>query len=389
MDLLIVAIFLVFPLGEIARIHLGEVSVGLIDLLMLPAIFLSLRVSYKEKSKLLYPIALTALAFLFSLLINLSQYSLDQSLVAILYLIRWISYSSIYIILLRFARKNKKNLYRYMFFSGALFLTLGFFQYFFYPSLKNLYYLGWDEHMYRLFSTFLDPNFTGIFMSLFLFFSFILRDKIAGKNKTLKFLVDTSIPFSALAVVLTYSRSALITLLTGFFVYCIIKRNVRLLAFILFSSILVFIILSKNFYIENTNLLRTASSKQRLETIVQSVEIYKKSPVFGIGFNALRYAREESGFKDKSLFGPSHSGAGVDNSFVFVLVTSGIVGLAAYLYLLYSIFLLAVKKLSEPEGVLLLVSLSGLVISSFFINSLFFSFLMIWVWALAAISERT
>ena len=144
MDLLIVAIFLVFPLGEIARIHLGEVSVGLIDLLMLPAIFLSLRVSYKEKSKLLYPIALTALAFLFSLLINLSQYSLDQSLVAILYLIRWISYSSIYIILLRFARKNKKNLYRYMFFSGALFLTLGFFQYFFYPSLKNLYYLGWD-----------------------------------------------------------------------------------------------------------------------------------------------------------------------------------------------------------------------------------------------------
>src|SRR3989344_5768187 len=228
MDLLIVAIFLVFPLGEIARIHLGEVSVGLIDLLMLPAIFLSLRVSYKEKSKLLYPIALTALAFLFSLLINLSQYSLDQSLVAILYLIRWISYSSIYIILLRFARKNKKNLYRFM------------------------------------------------------FFSFILRDKIAGKNKTLKFLVDTSIPFSALAVVLTYSRSALITLLTGFFVYCIIKRNVRLLAFILFSSILVFIILSKNFYIENTNLLRTASSKQRLETIVQSVEIYKKSPVFGI-----------------------------------------------------------------------------------------------------------
>src|SRR3990167_7803540 len=121
MDLLIVAIFLVFPLGEIARIHLGEVSVGLIDLLMLPAIFLSLRVSYKEKSKLLYPIALTALAFLFSLLINLSQYSLDQSLVAILYLIRWISYSSIYIILLRFARKNKKkSISLYVFFRGPL-----------------------------------------------------------------------------------------------------------------------------------------------------------------------------------------------------------------------------------------------------------------------------
>lgn len=389
MDLLIPAIFFVFSLGEIARIHLGEVSVGLIDLLMLSAIFLAIRFSYKERPKLLIPTVLTSAAFLVSLIVNLFQYSPNQTSVALLYLLRWVGYSSIYFVILSFAKKSRFALYRYMFFSGALFLTLGFFQYFFYSNLRNLYYLGWDEHMYRLFGTFLDPNFTGIFIALFLFFSFLLRDKISDKNKLIRLLVNISIPFSVIAIILTYSRSALFALLSGLFVYCVLKRNVKLFAFIVVSSMLVFVVLSRNFYVENTNLLRTASSKQRLETVVQSVEIFKKTPIFGIGFNALRYAREESGFKDLSRFGPSHSGAGVDNSFVFVLVTSGIVGLASYLYLLYNIFLLGIRKLNEPEGILLLVSLSGLLVSSLFINSLFYSFLMIWIWALAAISERS
>ena len=51
-------------------------------------------------------------------------------------------------------------------FSGLVIVGLGFVQYFFYLGLRNLYYLGWDEHLSFIFQL-LDPNFAGAFPALF------------------------------------------------------------------------------------------------------------------------------------------------------------------------------------------------------------------------------
>ena len=71
-----------------------------------------------------------------------------------------------------------------MLISGSLIVLLGFIQLMFYPALRNLYYLGWDEHLYRMFSTFLDPNFAGAFFVLFTLFviDMSLRYKKEFKN---------------------------------------------------------------------------------------------------------------------------------------------------------------------------------------------------------------
>ena len=40
---------------------------------------------------------------------------------------------------------------------------------FVYPDLRNLWYLGWDPHYYRVFATLLDPNYVGILLVLTIF----------------------------------------------------------------------------------------------------------------------------------------------------------------------------------------------------------------------------
>jgi O-antigen ligase len=169
--------------------------------------------------------------------------------------------------------------------------------------------------------------------------------------------------------------------------YSIIQRNVKIVIGLILLMISVFVILSPRFYLENTNLLRTVSTKERLGTSEKALQIFIKNPM-GVGFDTYRYARQKYGETDASRFGPSHSGAGVDNSIIFVAVTTGILGLISYLYLLYSTFKLGLSK-KNKYGLILVISLAGLIVNSLFINSLFYSFVMVWMWSLAGLTENS
>ncbi|MFH1694146.1 MAG: hypothetical protein ABH880_00035, partial [Patescibacteria group bacterium] len=70
-----------------------------------------------------------------------------------------------------------------------------------------------------------------------------------------------------------------------------------------------------------------------------------------------------------------HSGAGSDSSLLFVLATTGVFGLAAYL----AIFTLALQK-----NTCLLACLGALAVNSLFVNSLFYSAIMVFLWVLLA-----
>ncbi|HKC14643.1 MAG TPA: O-antigen ligase family protein, partial [Patescibacteria group bacterium] len=199
----------------------------------------------------------------------------------------------------------------------------------------------------------------------------------------------TILILSLVSILLTFSRSAYIMFFVGVLSLMSIKKQRKLFFLIVIFSVGIFLTSKMVFKSEGTNLLRTASGNARLDSIGNAVVIFKDNPIFGVGFNSYRYAQKRYGFinEDKRLI---HSGAGTDNSFLFILATTGIVGFLGFLYLLYKIFNLANRMIKKNQYALILfVSILSLGVNSFFVNSLFFPSLMLWVWILAGLTEST
>src|SRR5258708_36528350 len=102
------------------------------------------------------------IACAFSLLFSLSFFKLPQIFVGILYLVRLVAYFS----LTQIKFKNKKFIFNSLIIVGVFIAIFGWIQYFFFPDLRALKMLGWDDHYFRLVSTYLDPAFTGILLVL-------------------------------------------------------------------------------------------------------------------------------------------------------------------------------------------------------------------------------
>ncbi|MBI2621721.1 MAG: O-antigen ligase family protein [Candidatus Levybacteria bacterium] len=378
-------LFISFALSETLKIRVYQsVAVGLFDFVIFTIVVVWFFTTRKEKYEIKKPIAIFSSIGIISLVINFTNFNIEQIFISLLYLIRWILYACIYFVIVDTSKSYKNNLMRYMFLSGVLVIVLGFIQFFFYPNLKNLYYLGFDEHMHRLFSTFLDPNYAGTFFVLFFVFIFVLRDKLFGNKKSLSYLV---LVINFIAIVLTFSRGAILMFIVCVVIYSALTRKWKLTAGVICLFALIFFVLSPIFYIENTNLLRFASTEARIDSSKRALEIFQKNPM-GVGFNTYRFAREKYEKTEWTGFGPSHSGAGVDNSFVLILVTTGLLGLMSYVYLLYKLFKLGFAGLKKNKiSLVLIISLGGLAVNALFINSLLYSFIMIWIWILAGLTE--
>lgn len=380
--------FIIIGFGELLKVRfVSAVAIGTIDIvlaLLLVVWFFAFR---QKKYFLTGALILFVLTTIFSLLINIFNYTPNKLAVSFFYILRFVLYASMYFVFVDLGRKYKKFIPKLMFLAGVVVLIIGFLQYFIFPSLANLYYLGWDQHMNRMFSSFLDPNFAGAFFVLTFIFSFILRDKILPKKYT-KF-VYMFIILNFIAIFLTYSRGGLLMLLVSVISYSAFTKNWKLTTGLVGAFIIIFLVLSPKFNMEGTNLLRMASVEARIESTKTAVNIWQENPM-GVGFNAYRYAREKYGDLDNSKFMPSHAGAGVDNSFVFVLVTSGVLGLVAYLFLIYKIFRLGFNNIKKNKFALVLaVSIIGLSANAIFINSLFYSFIMLWIFILAGFTESS
>lgn len=362
------------PLGEVARISLNEVAVTLLDVGVAVAVFIWFILKRKtQSSHLNKPILIFALTLLLSLIANVSRLETSELIVSSLYLLRWILYSLLFFVVLDLS-SLKKKIEKAMTIGGGILVFIGFIQYFLYPDLRNLYYAGWDEHLYRMFSSFLDPNFAGIF---FVLTFLLIIDKLSVKPTSLLKLVSL---VTMLAIILTFSRSAYIALVIGLSMMLFLKGK-KIIAMVLILLFVFIVIATLKFSpkTEGTNLLRIASGEARLNSMRNAITIFTDHPIFGVGFNSYRYAQRDYGFlnEEKMIV---HSGAGTDNSFLFVLATSGVVGFSAFLYLLFKIF--------SIKDSLVLSSISALVINSLFINSLFYPPIMLWMWLLVAIRSR-
>ncbi len=376
-------LFISFTFAELFRIQLpGAVSLGVIDIIVLGIVSSWLFFVKKGEYQLKIPILLFIGSALLSQIVNFGNFELEQVKVGLLYLIRWVLYASLYFVFVDIGWKNLKNIKNYMILSGIFILIFGFIQYKFYPSLKNLYYLGWDDHLYRLFSTFLDPNFAGVFIVLFIIFIFF--QKFKNKYEYYGLLLA-----SFAALILTYSRGAILMLLVSTFTYSLLKKNYKLIGGLVGVLVLITIALSPNFNTVNTDLFRMPSLTQRIENTKQTLFVYEKNPIFGVGFNNFRYVRDRYFQKDWVDY-PSHAGAGSDNSSALILATAGIPGFLTYVFLLYKIFKLGLNNLKKtPYAWILVISLAGLIANSFLLNSLFYSFIMIWMWIVIGLTESS
>jgi len=243
---------------------------------------------------------------------------------------------------------------------------------------------GWDPHKDRLLGTFFDPNLIGAFFTLgiSLILGVILHEK--KKNKWLIALMLITV----LALALTLSRSAYIALMGGFAVITLLKSRK------IFISGVIIILLGIAFNPTISNRISQGvsiddSASKHIESWVDGIHIISLFPVLGVGYNMLPSVYSDLALVDEW---DVNNRSGIENSLFTVWVTTGILGLLSYLFIWISVFVQAYKnwnnkKLSEFIRGLNLGALGGIVavfLSSVFVNVLFFSYIVIFLWFISA-----
>jgi O-antigen ligase len=192
-----------------------------------------------------------------------------------------------------------------------------------------------------------------------------------------------------IAICLTFSRSALLMLVvSGITFFLLIQKKKYIFA--LLGIIIIFaIIISPYFYLENINLFRHESSVERLGSIGNALTIIRDHPFLGVGFDAYRYAQIKYHFVKPTHTFPSNAESGADTSLLFAFATTGILGLGAYCFLWYKLLGLAYKEYKvNPFALIFFVSGIGILFNSLFINSLFYTEIMMWFWMIAALMYK-
>lgn len=396
-------ILILLPLGQLTRLPIagGDVAVYLNDLLLPTLLFFWVSYSLVIRKKINFP-PLTGWIFLFvaiaviSLVNGVRYVGYGNALVGGLYLWRFIMYAGVYFVMhdlnFIFGESFTASIIKLLLFGQGIFAALGILQFVLFPDFSKYVAHGWDPHYYRVLSTFFDPNFAGIYLvlGLTLLLSLII---LHSPTRTIPNIAVTVLII--VAIMLTFSRSSYLAFITavGFLG---LLRSRRLLLVMMFLALLVFLFIPKvqRRVVEGINLDQTA--RARLVDWSKTFTIIKDRPVLGVGFNTLRYVKEQYGFfRDaRGVEQESgHSGAGSDSSLLFVWATTGVLGLLAYLGLILGVWRQGWRNyrktqgLTKVVGLSLAVSIPALLIDSWFVNSLFYPWVMLWLWAITGMSK--
>lgn len=277
----------------------------------------------REKNKLIIPLAVFA-----------GLMALTNSV----YAGRWLAYAGLYFFTKNFIEK------RHLMILSLAIAVIGVLQYIFLPDVSFLAAAGWDDHYYRLTFPFLDPGFTGIILTLGLFVIFDQFGKFA---------------LFFLALLLTYSRASYLAYLVGFGAISFYKKSVKI--FLLAALVLIIgIFLLPRSFGEGTKLVRENSVWARVHNWQETVQLWRTAPVFGVGMNEYQ---------------------GKDSSLLMVLATTGLTGLIIYFWVVREVWGVGKKNMIFKASFL------AVFVHSWFNNTLFYPFVMEWLWLLLALSS--
>jgi hypothetical protein len=320
-------------------------------------------------------------------------------LVSLAYLGRWVMYFTLYVALINVLREaDIESAWNAVETMLVIFSLFGLVQTAFLPNLPGLIYkdnrsFNWDMQGHRLISSVMEPNIAGtmLMMGMLVQFSRITTGVRVSWQKML-------IMFAAL--VLTISRSAVFGMIFGLMVMLVATRGVsrRLLkvaaafgaiTLVVSPFLIQYLLLYQKFRFDSNS-----SAGARLIVWIQTLKILRDYPVFGVGFNAYRYALGHYGFK---VIGASSYAA--EGGLLFVAAMTGFVGLTVYcgmVWLLIRRCRSIWRDTSVPanqRGIALGTAAAtvGVIFASTFVNALLTTFVMelMWVlWALTFVIDR-
>jgi O-antigen ligase len=361
---------LLFPLGQLIRVDLqllGEpITVHPIDLVAITTLpYLALKAF--SKNKVVIAIMNFLIICVFSLILSLNYFTPNQVLVGSFYLLRLISYLSLFLASLYWinTRENGRNkLFDTLIIVSLTSAMIGWFQYFLYPDLRILRVLGWDDHLFRMVGSFLDPTFLSIILIFGIFTSFYkyLHTKRIGIG-LVSLILLVSLAF-------TYTRAAYLALAISAVLVTLKSKYLKYVLVIVPAIALSFVLLLPRPSSEGVKLERLHTFSHKLDNYSQTFQVIKKHPLFGVGFNNMCPARLKY-VGDLGYI--SHSCSGSDSSLLLVTATTGIVGLMVFLYGLAVIY----RNLeSSVYTKAFKASFFALLIHSLFVNSLFYPWVM-------------
>ncbi|MCF7846236.1 MAG: O-antigen ligase family protein, partial [Candidatus Peribacteraceae bacterium] len=292
---------------------------------------------------------------------------------ALLYLVRFIGISGILMVTRDLTKKQSEKAFWVLISSSVLFALAGFALFQILPDFTEagLTELGWDPHIGRLTSTFLDPNFAA---GLFAFLLALLGGRFLREKKA-KLKIWTLLAAFALGagLLLTFSRSGLLALgVSGLVLGIFVNRRILVAgAFIVLLGIA-----SSPRLAERIGELAQSveslggESQQTLDPTAQlrfdswseGWRIFEENSLIGVGFGAYKFHQDFSA-ED------SHAATGSDSSLLNIAAMTGTLGFLVFGILLWN--LASAAWHSKNWG--FLAGISGLLVHSIFVNSLLFA----------------
>jgi O-antigen ligase len=359
-----------FPLGQIIRIgilHPIDVVVGLGALWAILYRF--------KKPKMFNQLRAFLLFAAFSWIFSVSLFPQTEVLYGLLYLVRLFAYFYFFVYVWNFLRKKQTNsdlLVNSLLGISVFSALFGWIQFFMIPDLKPFFTWGWDEHLFRLAGTFLDPTFLGLIIVFGLLIS--INRLIDTKRKDFFAL---SI-FLIISLAFTYSRAGYLAFFAGLAVVAYCRSLFSKFIFLLIGFMLLILLLPTS----QNNVLkfsRSFSALARIENYNETFQIFKTSPVFGVGYNNICLAKGKSlGIPDFN----SHACSGSDSSILFILTTTGVAGLIVFVYSFYLILeritvrILSQNRNKQSTGVVFIACVAAILTHSLFSHSLFYPWVL-------------
>lgn len=359
MKYLILLNFLFFSSGQLMSLSRGgALNLYFFDIfLIFTNIFLFYYILRRGKFKVNFPLITFSFFFIFSILLTLSNtYFLDilSQIQVYSYLLRFTSYFIFGYFIFTLLENNLvylKDIKEILIINFFYLSILNLLQFTFLNNMTDLAKFGWDPHIGRLTGSFLDPNFLAFYLVLY-----FLVNEFFLKIKYIEYLVVFSI-------FLTLSRNGILVFLLLFLI--INLRNIKKIG-ILTLFIILFTLVNSTFMARFESFSDSNdSSYLRIVSWKEGIKIFGFSGFNGVGFNNYKnsgeffhiFSREDT---------VKNSSTSNDSSLIFVLVTLGFFGLFLILCLLSS-FIYDGKLIYLNFLVIL-----GLLLNSFFINSLFY-----------------
>lgn len=412
-------VLLIPILGQLGRFSIGSGGLLLLDIL-LPIFILFWFFDLIQKKQytrvlaypIFYPIIAVLFLFLAALLFNAFWINSWKEIAEGFFY--WIRYSSILFFSVAVfdiaSRKEYQWIHKHtvpaLAVLASLLAIIGFIQLWVYPDFAKMAEKGWDPHIGRLLSTWFDPNFLGSFFSYVLIISISVismrwKAEVQNKKHIIGFLQNRStqlliisIFILLVALLLTYSRSALLAfVLPVTLIGMIYFRTFFLVGCLAIALVLPFspravdrisdgVSSAFSLASENAMFVPDATARLRVENFQEGISLGNDHFFTGIGFNVIRTYKTEN----------IHSAGGFDSSLLTVFVCSGFFGLFAFLFLHFKSIQEVIKKIEYSKnadhkglGIGILANMIGVFAQSFFINSLFFPFFILYFWTAIAL----